>query len=71
MPVVWPKPHWLRPVAEPVDAQIAGQLVEERVARVSEAAVDVERAEAPAVPVPVLVRADLEVAGGLDEARWA
>ena len=42
------------PVRQPVDAQPAGHLVEERVAGVGEAAVDVAGPRARLVPVPVL-----------------
>ena len=59
----------LGPLPKAVDAERSCQLVEVRVARVREAAVDIERAEAAAVPVVVLVRADLEVAGGLQQRR--
>ena len=55
----------MRPIRKPVGAKVTGQLVEEGVARVRKALGDVERTEATAVPVPVLVRADREVRRGL------
>ena len=66
-PVGAPKPNCVRPVGQALDAQHAGQLVEERVARVGEAGLDVDPAPKPrVVPVAELVDPDRIVGLRLD-----